>query len=107
MRTFEPQPRIIDLRGLCSPQPVRVLADEAERVGPGETFAVLNDDPRSPTELLGWRISAGMDLVDQTYLADGVDRYVFRRPPITVEGQPTQTTQELSQAAFRRVQNTP
>ena len=82
MRTLEPQPRTIDLRGLCSPQPVLVLADEAERVGPGETFAVLSDDPRSPTEVLGWRISAGMDLVEQKYLAGGVDRYVFRRPPV-------------------------
>jgi TusA-related sulfurtransferase len=86
MRTLEPQPRIIDLRGLCSPQPVLVLADEAERVGPGETFAVLSDDPRSPTEFLGWRLSAGMDLVEQKYLASGVDRYLFRRPPITAEG---------------------
>jgi TusA-related sulfurtransferase len=84
MRTHEFQRREIDLRGLCSPQPVLVLADEAERVGPGETIAVLSDDQNSKADFFHWCESSQMDIVQLQYLA-GTDRFVFRRPAAAVD----------------------
>lgn len=75
--------RLIDLRGLRSPQPVLVLADEAERVGPGETIGILSDDKYSQADFIDWCVSAHMDIVELKYLVGGVDRFVFRRPPPT------------------------
>jgi TusA-related sulfurtransferase len=81
----ESQRRLIDLRGLRSPQPVLVLADEAERVGPGETIGILSDDRYSQADFLTWCVSAQMDVIEMKYLAGGVERFVFRRPQVTTD----------------------
>jgi TusA-related sulfurtransferase len=78
----ESQRRLIDLRGLRSPQPVLVLADEAERVGPGETIGILSDDRYSQADFLKWCVSARMDIVELKFLVGGVERFVFRRPQV-------------------------
>lgn len=89
MRTPQSPRRVIDLRGLCSPQPVLVLADEAERVGPGETIAVLSDDQNSKADFFHWCESSQMDIVQLQYLA-GTDHFVFRRPAVAVDPQSRQ-----------------
>ena len=94
MRTRETQGRLIDVRGLRSPQPVLVLADEAERVGPGETMAVLSDDPYSKADFFEWCESAQMDIVGLRRLA-GVDHFEFRRPAVAVDSDAHQQPQVL------------
>ena len=79
----ESHSRIIDLRGLRSPQPVLVLADEAERVGPGDTIGILSDDPYSEKDFIHWCVSARMDFIELKYLAGGIHHFVFRRPPVS------------------------
>src|ERR1700730_4140944 len=86
------QRRLIDVRGLVRPQPVLVLADEAERVGPGETIGILSDDRYSREDFIHWSVSARMDFIELKYLADGVDRFVFRRPPATSDSTTRQQT---------------
>jgi TusA-related sulfurtransferase len=93
MRAPKSQRRVIDMRGLCSPQPILVLADEAERVGPGETIAVLSDDPNSKADYFHWCESAQMDIVELQHAAGGVDRFVFRRPAVAVDPQSRQHPQ--------------
>ena len=83
MRTPELSGRTIDVRGLLSPQPVLVLADEAERIGPGETIGILSDDPYSNEDFIRWCVSAGMDFIERKSLVDGTHRFVFRRPAVS------------------------
>jgi TusA-related sulfurtransferase len=89
MRTPQSPRRVIDVRGLCSPQPVLFLADEAESIGPGETIAVLSDDSNSKADFFHWCESSQMDIVEMQYLA-GMDRFVFRRPAVAVDPQSRQ-----------------
>ena len=84
MRKRGSQRRVIDVRGLRSPQPVLVLADEVERIGPGETIAVLSDDPDSKADIFHWCEASQMDIVELQYLP-GADRFVFRRPAVAMD----------------------
>jgi tRNA 2-thiouridine synthesizing protein A len=69
----------LDLRGLKCPLPALLARKTLERAAPGETFAVLTDDPMAPIDVPHMCRQEGYDVLSLHKGADGA-RMVLRKP---------------------------
>jgi tRNA 2-thiouridine synthesizing protein A len=84
MAATEKEPKTIrticlDLRGLPNPEPVLELAEEAEKLAPGEMLEVIADDPCAQTDFLHWLAGSDFELINLRYLPDKENKYLLRR----------------------------
>lgn len=68
----------IDCTGLFCPMPVLKTREAIARMSPGQTLAMLSDDPGSEADMRAWTARTGHLLLEVTRDA-GVFRFVVRK----------------------------
>ncbi len=71
--------RELDCRGLPCPRPIIELAKHIGEIQPGETIAVVADDPAARVDVQAWCRMRGQEYAGSRTAADGTAVYLVTR----------------------------